>query len=163
MGITGDTIAKKLGYESCSAVRDAVHVRAVKHEFLLRYYPNLLEGPRAIMDRTGRNLIWEQGLEDLYSRYPKVWDVKHFGKSAAARRPYSHEFLVAQAKKARSDITEKQKRAVAAAKRARERLAAAASVQRARGCKRLRINPSSPGNHSYPSGQQSWPGGYTYS
>ena len=163
MGITGDAIAKKLGYESCSAVGYAEHVRAVKHEFLRRDYPNLLEGPRAIMDRTGSNLIWEQGLEDLYSRYPKVWDVKHFGNSAAARRPYAHEFLVAQAKKARSDITEEQKRAVAAAKRARERPAAAASAQRARGRKRLRIEPSSPGNHSSPSGQQSSPGGYRYS
>ena len=85
MGITEDAIAKKVRYESYSVVGYAEHVRAVKHEFLRRDYPNRLEGPRAIMDRTGSNLIWEQGLEDLYSRHPKVWDVKHFGNSAAVK------------------------------------------------------------------------------
>ena len=49
MGITGDIITKKLGYGNCSAFGYAEHMRAVKQEFLRRNYPNLLEGPRAIM------------------------------------------------------------------------------------------------------------------
>ena len=99
MVLTGDDIAKKLGYDSTNAAEYAEHVQLVKHKFLRRDHQDLLEGPKAIRDETGSNLIWELGLDDFYKKYDEMWNLDRFGNNAWARRTYANNCLVAQAKR----------------------------------------------------------------
>lgn len=156
MVMTGDDIAKKLGYDSTNAAEYAEHVQSVKREFLRRDHQDLLEGPKAIRDKTGSNLIWELGLDDFYKKYDEMWSLDRFGNNASARRTYANNFLLAQAKKARQDDAEERKKAEAAAKKKAERERQnTASSMKTRGRKRFRMEPPLSRNVSSPSGQKS--------
>ena len=161
MGMTGEDIAIKLGFDSTAAAGYIEHVQSVKRDFLRRDHPDLLEGPKAIKDNTGSLLIWEQGLEDFYKIYNEMWSLTRFGNSAVTRRNFAHNFLVAQAKKARQDQTEERKKAEAAAKRKaeRERQLAQTGVHamKTRGRKRYRMEPPTSRNLASPPSHKSSP------
>lgn len=151
--VSGEDIAIQLGFGSCSDPAYLEYVHDVKHEFLRREHPELLEGPQAMARGKGSQLDWEKGLDSFYEKYSSIWLVDNFG-SAGNRRLYAHAFLVAQAKKARHDISLEQKKAVKAAKRAVRPRAPPVSVQKARGRKRPRAEqpgPQSPTSHGYSS------------
>ena len=138
MVMTGDDIAKKLGYDSTNAAEYAEHVQSVKRECLRRDHQDLLEGPKAIRDKTGSILIWELGLDDFYKKYDEMWSLNRFGNNASAHRTYANNFLIAQAKKARQDDAEERKKAeVAAKKKAERERQNTASSMKTRGRKRF--------------------------
>jgi hypothetical protein len=108
---TTEQLATRMGFTNQWAPEYIDHVRAVKATFLREEHPELLVGPQAIEESTGSLASWENGLNMLYERYPERWTPGNFEGGLSQRRGFANFFLVAQAKKARSDIALEQRKA----------------------------------------------------
>lgn len=133
MAISSERIVEKLGFDGHTSSEYTAYVQSVKRQFLRRDHPKLLQGPQNLEAETGSLLLWEQGLDDLYAKYPTNWDLARFA-GPGERRKYAHTFLVGQAKKARAEQAAEERKAKEEAKR-REQAEKRALTQRARGRK----------------------------
>lgn len=156
-----DEIARRMGFASQNAPDYDSFVKSFKADFIIRDHPELLDGPEK-MKKDGNMAPWELGLQAIWEQYPDQWKLENFA-NPAQRRAYANSFLVNQAKKARYDKKNQERRdelkkrlaEEAAAKKSRQSLQAASGQKaRGRGRKRLRTNSSPPGYHS-PSRQSS--------
>ena len=102
MTITTDGTAQKIGFKNAKDKAYLNYVRIVKTEFIRRDHLEILPGPHALKE-SGTLVAWEAGLNSLYEKYPERWGPERFS-DLGERRNYANFFLVAQTKKARSDI-----------------------------------------------------------
>src|SRR4030088_1749210 len=128
---TTEQLVTWMGFANQWAPEYTDHVRSVKGTFLHEEHPELLVGPQALEKSTGSLATWENALNRLYERYPEQWNPVNFEGNLAQRRGFANFFLVAQAKKARSDAVNEERKAAARASRS-----TGSYPQKARGRKR---------------------------
>ena len=135
---TTEQLVTRMGFANQWAPEYTDHVRSVKGTFLREEHPELLVGPQALEASTGSLATWENALNRLYERYPEQWNPVNFDGNLAQRRGFANFFLVAQAKKARSDAVNEERKAAAAtaAAAARASRSTGSYPQKARGRKR---------------------------
>src|SRR3981081_4673352 len=111
---TTEQLVTRMGFANQWAPEYTDHVRSVKGTFLREEHPELLVGPQALEASTGSLATWENALNRLYERYPEQWNPVNFDGNLAQCGGFANLFLVAQAKKARSDAVNEGRKAAPA-------------------------------------------------
>jgi len=120
-------ICAKLGYPRVTDKGYKVWVSNFKWTWLRRQHPDLIPGPGALAAEE-KTLEWEAGMRKMYTDFPTQWALANFANQAD-RRECARQFLIVQAKKVQSDLSDEAKAttAQAVAKRAKRRAAPTAT------------------------------------
>ena len=81
--------------------------------WLRQQYPDLIPGPVALAAEE-KTLEWEAGIRKMYTDFPTQWALANFAYPADCRE-CARQFLILQAKKVRSDLSDEAKAAAAQA------------------------------------------------
>src|SRR6266849_9085914 len=111
--LTTEQLVTQMGFANQWAPEYMDYEHSVKGTFLREGPPEMLVGPQAREASTGSLATWENALNRLYERYPEQWKPVNFDGNLAQPRGFANFFLVAQAKKARSDAVNEERKAAA--------------------------------------------------